>query len=317
MRLGTVLCDDGRQVAVIAHEGGLYDVDRLVASLDEPSTLKTGGTGPRGSLRVLDLVGDEAGFLSLVAALDRKAESFEHARLDTDEPRLLAPIPRPAKNVFCLGRNYADHIQEDNSARSLQTELPKHPQFFSKPPTSVIGPDAPVRLDERVTRRLDYEVELAIVIGRGGRDIPAAEAMSHVFGYCVLNDITARDLQRRHDQWFKGKALDESCPMGPWIVHSSAIDDPHALGIRLHVNGEPRQDASTASMIFRIPRIIESLSAGLTLEAGDIIATGTPAGVGYAMDPPRYLKPGDEIRCEIDGIGVLINRIEAAPMASS
>src|SRR5690606_32548271 len=137
------------------------------------------------------------------------------------------------KNIVCLGRNYADHIQEDNQSRGLNTELPKYPQFFTKPPTAVIGPDAAIRLDERVTRRLDYEVELAVVIGRGGRDIPAAEAMQHVFGYTIINDITARDLQRRHDQWYKGKAIDTSCPMGPYIVHASSIADPHALRIQL------------------------------------------------------------------------------------
>ncbi len=228
-----------------------------------------------------------------------------------DAVQILAPIPKPAKNIFCVGRNYAEHISEDNRSREKQTEVPTFPQFFTKPPTAVVGPGAPVRLDEKVTRRLDYEVELGVVIGRSGRDIPAENAYDYVFGYTIINDVTARDLQRRHDQWFKGKALDGSCPLGPWIVHKSAISNPHDLSIAMSVNGEFRQNASTADMIFTIPEIVTSLSAGLTLEAGDIIATGTPSGVGYAMDPRRFLAHGDVMTCHIGGIGVLENTVVA------
>jgi 2-keto-4-pentenoate hydratase/2-oxohepta-3-ene-1,7-dioic acid hydratase in catechol pathway len=225
---------------------------------------------------------------------------------------LLAPIPRPKKNVFAVGRNYSDHVAEGQKARGLAMALPEHPQFFTMPPTAVIGPGAGVRHDPKVSDRLDYEVELGVVLGTSARDIPAERAYDHVFGYTIINDVTARDVQRRHDQWFKGKGLDTFCPMGPWIVHRSAIADPQRLHLTMKVNGELRQSASTATMIFSVARIIESLSQGMTLEAGDVIATGTPSGVGYAMDPPRYLKPGDEMECRIDAIGTLVNKVVAA-----
>jgi len=231
------------------------------------------------------------------------------AIIAADASHLLAPIPRPAKNVFCVGRNYAEHIAEDNQSRDLSTEIPKYPQYFTKPPTSVIGPDADVRLDEQVTRRLDYEVELGVVIGALGRDIPAEQALDHVFGYTIINDVTARDLQRRHDQWFKGKALDTHCPIGPWIVHKSAVPDPQRLAISLAVNGEMRQNANTAEMIFSVAVLIDWLSRGLTLEPGDMIATGTPSGAGYAMDPRQFLKDGDVMTCRIEGIGSLENTV--------
>jgi 2-keto-4-pentenoate hydratase/2-oxohepta-3-ene-1,7-dioic acid hydratase in catechol pathway len=227
------------------------------------------------------------------------------------EVRLSAPIPRPTKNVFCVGRNYVDHVAEGYRARGTETKLPEAPQFFTKPPTAVIGPGEPFALDEAVSRKMDYEVELALIIGTAGRDIPAERAWDHIFGFTILNDITARDLQRRHDQWFKGKGLDRSCPMGPFVVTRDEIADPSRLELSLSVNGEPRQRAKVAQMIFPIPDIIASLSAGLTLEPGDIIATGTPSGVGYAMDPPHFLAPGDEVICEISEIGRLVTPITA------
>ena len=235
------------------------------------------------------------------------------ALVPASDARLLAPIPRPAKNIFCVGRNYFEHVAEGYRARGLELKVPEHPQFFTKPPTAVIGPDAPVPLDPSVTERLDYEVELAVVIGRTGLDIPPDQAFDHVFGYTIINDVTARDLQRRHDQWFKGKGLDGSCPMGPWIVHRDALPNPQDLEISLTVNGEERQRARTSQMIFDLPRIISDLSRGMTLEAGDIIATGTPSGVGYAMDPPRLLAPGDIMECKIEGIGILKNEIALKP----
>ena len=225
--------------------------------------------------------------------------------------RLEAPIPRPTKNVFCVGRNYLDHVAEGYRARGAETKLPEAPQFFTKPPTAVIGPDEPFALDARVSVKMDYEVELALIIGTAGRDIPAEQAWSHIFGFTILNDITARDLQRRHDQWFKGKGLDRSCPMGPFVVTRDEIADPGQLELSLSVNGAARQRAKVAQMIFPIPQIIASLSAGLTLEPGDIIATGTPSGVGYAMDPPHYLAPGDLVVCEISELGRLATPISA------
>ena len=186
------------------------------------------------------------------------------------------------------------------------------PVFFTKPPTAVVGPDAEVPIFPKVSVKIDYEVELALVIGKRGRDIAPADAYGHIFGYTVLNDVTARDVQRRHGgQFFKGKGLDGSCPMGPWVVTADEAGDPMALRMQLWVNGELRQNDTTAAMIFDIPTLIASLSEGLTLEPGDILATGTPSGVGYAMDPPRYLTDGDEVCCEIEGIGRLCNRLRA------
>ena len=223
---------------------------------------------------------------------------------------LTAPIPRPGKNVFCVGRNYKEHVAEGYRARGAEVKLPDYPQFFTKPPTAVIGPDAPFFHDPAVTQRLDYEVELALIIGTAGHDIARADALKHVFGYTVLNDITGRDLQRRHDQWFKGKGLDRSCPMGPMVVTPDEIDDLQALELVCRVNGEERQRSQVRHMIFDIPEIIAQLSAGLTLEPGDIIATGTPSGVGYAMDPPHYLVAGDTVECSIGGIGTLRTPIQ-------
>jgi 2-keto-4-pentenoate hydratase/2-oxohepta-3-ene-1,7-dioic acid hydratase in catechol pathway len=225
--------------------------------------------------------------------------------------RLLAPIPRPAKNVFCVGRNYIEHVAEGDRAAGRETETPKYPQFFTKPPTAVIGPDETVPSYAAITRVLDYEVELALIIGREGADIAPERAFSHIFGYTVVNDITARDLQRRHGQWFKGKGLDRSCPMGPWIVPADEIATPPDLRISLTVNGEPRQDSRTSQLIFDIPTIIATLSQGLTFEPGDVIATGTPSGVGYAMTPPRVLGPGDVIEATVEGIGTLRTTVGA------
>lgn len=239
----------------------------------------------------------------------RLADTGGGSLVPLGEVTLLAPIPRPAKNIFCVGRNYVDHVTEGYKARGLDLKLPEFPQFFSKPPTSVIGTGDTIPLHEGITALLDYEVELAIVIGRDGRDIAAADWRSYVFGYTVLNDITGRDLQRRHDQWFKGKGLDGSCPIGPWIVTDDAIADPQKIDLWLEVNGERRQSANTAQMIFDLPRIIEDLSRGMTLEAGDIIATGTPSGVGYAMTPPQRLQRGDVVTCHVEGIGTLQNRV--------
>lgn len=220
------------------------------------------------------------------------------------QARFLSPIPRPARNIFCVGRNYVEHAKERGA------EVPTVPVFFTKPPTAVVGHEASV-VAWPVTQNLDYEVELAVVIGRRGRDIARGKAYDHIFGYTVLNDVTARDLQRKHAQWFKGKSLDTFAPLGPWIVHKSALADPHALRITLRANGEVRQEATTADMVFRIEELIEVLSAGMTLEPGDILATGTPSGVGAGFVPPQWLKVGDVVEASVEGIGVLRNRIVA------
>ena len=310
MRFATIE-KDGAAVAALCTQDEIYDLS-AVLSRQPRDRRNVFGLADGEPLTMLRLIAAGPAGLALGREVLASRGDFATARSDLRDVRLLAPIPRPPKNVFCLGRNYADHIQEDNLSRDKDTGLPQHPQFFTKPHTAVVGPGADIRYDEKVTRRLDYEVELAVVIGTGGRDIPARNAYDHVFGYTIVNDITARDLQKRHDQWFKGKGLDTFCPMGPWIVTADEIADPHALRIQLSVNGEPRQDASTGDMIFRIPETIASLSAGLTLEPGDVIATGTPSGVGYAMNPRRWLAAGDEIVCSLEGVGTLVNKVVAA-----
>ena len=221
---------------------------------------------------------------------------------------LLAPLPTPRRNILCLGLNYADHAEEAFRAEGKEVRLPEHPVVFTKATTTVTGPDSEIILEPEVTEQMDWEVELAVVIGRGGRHIPESDAMAHVFGYTIVNDLTARDIQFRHKQFFLGKSLDGSCPMGPGITTAQSIADPHSLDIRCRVNGELKQQSNTARMIFRIPHVIHVLSRIVRLQPGDVIATGTPAGVGFARNPPEYLRPGDEIECEITGLGVLRNR---------
>lgn len=233
----------------------------------------------------------------------------DRATVLLDNVTLLAPIPRPAKNIMCLGLNYSEHIMETSAASNREAKLPEHPIVFTKNVTSVTGPDSEVPFDAAVTEQLDWEVELGVIIGKPGKGIDAGDAMGHVFGYTVINDVSARDLQFQHKQFFLGKSLDGACPMGPWIVTADEITDPHDLWIRCDVNGVRKQDSSTGNMIFKIPAIIATLSRGMSLEAGDIIATGTPDGVGFARKPPEFLKPGDEVVCEIENIGALRNTI--------
>ena len=214
--------------------------------------------------------------------------------------RLLAPIPSPSRNIFCLGRNYAEHAAERGAA------APEHPVYFTKPGTAVVGPGDDV-VHHAITKELDYEVELAVVIGTGGRDIARADALKHVFGYTIINDVTARDLQKRHQQWFKGKSLDTFCPMGPVLVTADELPDPQALAISPRVNGQLRQSSHTSKMIFPVAQCIEVLSLGMTLLPGDLIATGTPEGVGAATG--NFLKAGDRIEAEVEHIGILPNKV--------
>ena len=226
---------------------------------------------------------------------------------------LQAPIPRPRRNIFCVGKNYHDHAHEfansgfDSSA--AQGAVPKAPIVFSKVPETVIANGVPIRLDPAVSTAVDYEVELAVIIGKAGRNIAKADAMAHVWGYTVVNDVTARDLQGLHSQWLIGKSQDTFCPMGPWAVTADALDLADTP-VKCWVNGERRQDSNTSLLIFDVPTIIAAISNGITLLPGDIIATGTPAGVGIGFKPPKYLKAGDVVRQEITGIGILENRVE-------
>lgn len=222
---------------------------------------------------------------------------------------LLAPIPRPRKNIMCLGFNYVEHARESLQANKREVKIPEHPIVFTKSVSSVNGPYADIPYNRRASTQLDWEVELAVVIGKGGINITEENALDHVFGYSVINDISARDLQFRHKQFFLGKSLDGACPMGPWIVTADEIADPHALDLSCWVNGELKQSANTCQQLFKIAKVIEILSTGMTLEPGDIIATGTPSGVGFARIPPEFLQPDDIVECEIENIGRIKNRV--------
>jgi 2-keto-4-pentenoate hydratase/2-oxohepta-3-ene-1,7-dioic acid hydratase in catechol pathway len=228
--------------------------------------------------------------------------------------KLSAPIPRPARNIFCVGKNYSNHAREfsrsgfDAGQSAPADAIPDCPIVFTKPPETVIGAGESVSSAADVTSALDYEAELAVIIGKGGRGITKSDAMSHVWGYTIINDVTARDWQRRHKQWFLGKSFDTFCPMGPIAVTADEIDSAQ-LDVKCWINGELRQNANTRDLIFDVPTLIETISAGITLYPGDIIATGTPEGVGIGFDPPKFLQPGDVMTIEIQGLGRLENTV--------
>ena len=222
---------------------------------------------------------------------------------------LKAPIPRPMKNIFCVGWNYLEHFQEGGTKLDDKRELPKWPVFFSKAPTAVNGPFDVIPFDANISTQLDWEVELGVIIGKGGKNISEADAMDHVFGYTVINDVTWRDIQRRHGgQWDKGKSLDGTCPMGPCIVTADALDHAN-LNLTCRVSGVTKQNSNTKHLYFKLPRLIHDLSLGQTLEPGDIISSGTPEGVGFARTPPEFMKAGDLLETEVEGIGVMRNPI--------
>ncbi|WP_297722847.1 fumarylacetoacetate hydrolase family protein [Limnohabitans sp. Rim8] len=267
------------------------------------------------TVRLLDmsLADRELGALSLVVLLSRgEALPAQGAAVPLSEVQLRAPLPRPRRNIFCVGKNYHAHAKEfarsgfDSSAQA-GGEIPAEPIIFSKVPECVIATGEAIEMP-KVSTTIDYEAELAVVIGKGGKGISKAEAMQHVWGYTIVNDVTARDWQNRHMQWHMGKSFDTFCPMGPWLVSADEMDGTRTR-VRCWVNGEERQNASTEDLIFDIPTLIETLSAGITLYPGDVIATGTPVGVGIGFKPPKYLTAGDVVRVEIDGIGVLENPV--------
>jgi len=240
---------------------------------------------------------------------DRRGAALGSEIIALRDVRLDVPV-RPQRNIFCVGRNYLEHAKEGSKALGLDLKLPDVPTFFTKAPTALAAPDATLHLQARVSPQYDFEAELAVVIGTRCKDVTETQAMDVVFGYTCLNDVTARDLQRAHLQWFKGKSLDDTCPLGPWIVTADEVRDPHALTIGFRLNGEQKQHSSTGSMIFRIPRLIAELSKGMTLEPGDVIATGTPEGVGFARTPPEFLADGDMMEVEIERIGTLRNKVD-------
>ena len=263
---------------------------------------------------------DPASMLSLIAGGDaalKQVRGLAQGAGD-DNPKLAdvslaSPIPVLQRNVYAVGWNYLEHFEEGKATRDPNQKYPEHPVFFSKAQHCMNGPFAPIPFDPKVSTMIDWEGELAVIIGRRGRNIAEAGAMDYVFGFAVINDTTARDLQQtRHGgQWFKGKSLDGHGPMGPWIVTRGALDYNN-LKLQTRINGVVRQDANTGQMFFKVPTIVAELSLGLTLEPGDVIATGTPPGVGHSMKPPMYLKPGDIMETEISGIGVIRNEIRAA-----
>ncbi len=278
------------------HEG----VERIGAVRDE-AIVDLSEVAPS----MLELIAGGPALLARARAITASAE----AAVPLEAVSLLAPIPRPRKNIICLGMNYAAHAIESLRARGLPEKLPEYPVFFSKALTAVNHPGAVVPLMADVSAQRDWEVELAVVIGVGGKNIPRERALSHVFGYTILNDVSARDLQTRHLQFFYSKSLDGSAPMGPWIVTADEIPNPHNLRLRLRLNGETMQDSNTGDMIFDIPACIATFSHGITLEPGDVFATGTPSGVAMGMNPPRWLRAGDVMECEIERIGVLRNEV--------
>jgi 2,4-didehydro-3-deoxy-L-rhamnonate hydrolase len=229
------------------------------------------------------------------------------AGIALDDARLLAPIPHPARNIVCVGLNYADHVAESKSV--VGSDAPAYPVFFTKPPSCVIGPDDEIPWHGHVSTSIDWEVELAVIIGRRGRDIAEAQSLEYVFGYTVANDVTARDLQQRHGQWYKGKGLDGFCPLGPSVVTADEIGDPQRLDISLRVNSIEKQRSNTRHQIFPVARLIAEWSAGMTIFPGDILLTGTPSGVGVGRTPPEFLRPGDVVEAELQGIGILRNTV--------
>lgn len=287
MKLATFDWQDGRHVGRVDAEAG------TIARFG----LSRGHIGTQG---VASLIGRE---------LPPVAET-----LPLDEVTLQAPIPKPRRNIFCVGKNYHDHAHEfassgfDSSA--AKGAVPEAPIIFSKVPESVIPAGTPIQIDSTVSTAIDYEVELAVIIGKAGRNITPGDALAHVWGYTIVNDVTARDLQGLHSQWLIGKSQDSFCPMGPWAVTADEVDLADTA-VRCWVNDELRQDSNTKLLIFDVPTIIAALSNGITLQPGDVIATGTPAGVGIGFKPPKYLQPGDKVRLEIGGIGVLENPVEA------
>jgi 2-keto-4-pentenoate hydratase/2-oxohepta-3-ene-1,7-dioic acid hydratase in catechol pathway len=233
--------------------------------------------------------------------------------LKLSDVSLLSPIPNPRRNIICVGLNYMEHGQEGAALRGETFVPPARPVLFTKNTLAMNGPYGDIPVDDAVSAQMDWEAELAFVIGRAGKNIASADAMDYVFGYTVSNDVSARDVQSGHGgQFFKGKSLDGAFPMGPWIVTRDEVPNPDALGIRCRINGVTKQNSNTSEFIFKIPALIDWLSRGMTLLPGDIVSTGTPSGVGFARKPPEFLRPGDVVECEIDGLGTIRNRVVAA-----
>ena len=288
MRIATYRRHGQLEVGLVADDGAT--ITPLALSAEDAK---------RGALGIIEAMANGAA-----------APASDAAPIATASVTLEAPLPLPRRNLFCVGRNYRAHAKELSASvfKASAPDTEAWPIVFTKVPECVVGPHANVRLPgAAISSQIDYEAELAVVIGTGGRDIARADALRHVFGYTIVNDVTARDVQMRHQQWDLGKSFDTFCPMGPWIVTADAFDGTRTR-VRCWVSGELRQDGLTTDLIFDIPTLIETCSRGITLYPGDVIATGTPAGVGMGLTPPTCLKTGDVVRIEIDGLGVIENR---------
>jgi 2-keto-4-pentenoate hydratase/2-oxohepta-3-ene-1,7-dioic acid hydratase in catechol pathway len=269
--------------------------------------------GVVAGIRVFSTGGDP--MIDVIRATADGADlSYDGEQYRLADVRLLPPIAQPSKNILCIGKNYLEHAAEfsrsgfDSSTNNQTDVIPTAPIIFSKAPCTMIGAHEDIAPPWDITQKVDYEAELGVVIGKAGRSIASSDSYAHVWGYTVINDVTARDLQSAHKQWLLGKSIDTFCPIGPWVVSADELD-PENLDLQCWVNGELRQRANTRDLIFDIPAIIASISASMTLSPGDIIATGTPAGVGIGFDPPKFLQPGDCVRVAIDGLGVLENMV--------
>lgn len=259
---------------------------------------------PKNLLKFIQIYSD-----SLLDEIALTMEKFEDSSLGIENLKITSPIPYPRRNVICLGKNYAEHAKEVKG-NGIEAKVPDYPIYFTKIADPAIGSNDEIVVPWEVTKNIDYEVELAIIIGKDGKNIKPEDAESHIFGYTIGNDVSARDLQFNHIQWFKGKSLDTFTPLGPYIVHKSQIGFPVELDIKSFVNGEKRQDSNTRELIFDIPYIISDLSAAISLRAGDIILTGTPAGVGIGFQPHKLLKSGDIVECVIEKLGSLVNTVK-------
>lgn len=295
-KLLTFETDGYRRWGVLsADERGVYSADALEEAFFTPLT---------ETLSEFIRQGNDS-LSALAYALEQNEKTQAVSPIPLHRIRIVSPLPENERNIFCIGKNYPNHIAEFE--RTAKADMPAHPVIFTKAATAVIGTEDTIQAHASLTKELDYEGELAVIIGKTGADIPLAEAMDYVYGFTILNDVTARDLQRRHSQWFHGKSLDTFCPMGPYILLRDAA--PDHFTIRTEINGEIRQDASTSECIFSIPQLLHILSQGTTVHAGDVLATGTPAGVGIGFQPPKFLKAGDTVRITISSIGTLTNTV--------
>lgn len=287
MRIATYLIADRLHVGLVSADG------QMIHPLD-----LTAEQASKGALSIIEMMADGI-----------KTPATRDPAVNIADVQLDAPLPKPLRNLWCVGRNYHAHAKELSASvfKDNDNNPETWPIVFTKVPECVVGPHDDVSVPGEVSTQIDYEAELAVIIGKGGKNISRAAAMDHVFGYTIVNDVTARDVQMRHQQWDLGKSFDTFCPMGPWIVTADELDGTKTR-VRCWVNGELRQDGPTENMIFDIPTLIETISRGITLYPGDVIATGTPAGVGMGMKPPRYLKAGDVVRIEVDGLGAIENR---------